>query len=150
MNKQAFTFLSLFTLILMFSIYYILLPTSNDVVVSNIENNAIERLESSYKEKVNSLNNIQDDIISSSDATILKKESAINDKQKFESITKNENKIKEILLELGVDSCFVEINDYNIRVVIKGNKEDYDVLKIMNGIYEHNFDEYLVEIKFMN
>ena len=48
MNRQAITFLTLFSLILVLSIYYILLPpenTVNEVAVNNQEISQIEALQ---------------------------------------------------------------------------------------------------------
>ena len=48
MNRQAITFLTLFSLILVLSIYYILLPpenTANEVAVNNQEVSQIEALQ---------------------------------------------------------------------------------------------------------
>ena len=56
MNKQAFTFLTLFSLILVLSIYYIMLPpSSNQEVVTNTQT-TIEQLQQQLNKKRDNIN----------------------------------------------------------------------------------------------
>lgn len=152
MNKQAITFLSLFTLILVLSIYYLVVPPiENDVNVSSKEVNNIDvlqkEIDSNHQENINNNN----DVIAS--ATSSKKEinEALSSIEKTNEQIKIEKNIKASIKSLGYDNCAVEINQNKLKVVImkknSTSKDANEIIKLINGQFK---DKYYIEVKFID
>ncbi|MEG0365632.1 MAG: SpoIIIAH-like family protein [Coprobacillus sp.] len=151
MNKQAFTFLTLFSLILVLSIYYIMLPpVSNDKSVSKTEN-TIQQLQEQLEKK-------RDDIISKNNQIIAKESStsdSINKALETISETKNmgekEKKIVDKIKELGFQDAYVEIDNLTVKVtVLKKDATQSDASKVIKEILKLVGNEYQVEVKFIS
>ena len=105
MNKQAFTFLTLFSLILVLSIYYIMLPpSSNQEVVTNTQT-TIEQLQQQLNKK-------RDDIIAKNNE-IIAKESSTSDSinEALETISETKNLGEK---EKSIVNCAGSRNDNRI------------------------------------
>jgi len=151
MNKQAFTFLTLFSLILVLSIYYIMLPPTNkDEVVTNTQS-TIEQLQEQLDKK-------REDIISKNNQIIAKESStsdSINEALETISETKNlgekEKSIVTKIKELGYEEAYVEIENKTIKVTIsKKDANQSDASKVIKEILNLVGEEYQVEVKFIS
>ncbi|MEG0275501.1 MAG: SpoIIIAH-like family protein [Coprobacillus sp.] len=151
MNKQAFTFLTLFSLILVLSIYYIMLPpVSTDNSVSKTENVIVQLQEQLDKKR--------DDIISKNNQIIAKESStsdSINKALETISETKNmgekEKKIVDKIKEMGFADAFVEIDNQTIKVtVLKKDATQADASKVIKEVLKLSGNEYQVEVKFIS
>ena len=118
MNKQAFTFLTLFSLILVLSIYYIMLPPASQTEVVQNEQSTIEQLQ-------NQLDKKREEIISKNNEIIAKESStseSINEALETISETKNlsekEKSIVSKLTELGYQESYVEIDNQTVKITI--------------------------------
>lgn len=150
MNKQAFTFLTLFSLILVLSIYYIMLPPvpQNEVVTQS--QSTIEQLQDQLDKKRN-------DIISKNNQIIAKESStsdSINEALETISETKNkgeqEKKIVDKIKELGYQDAFVEIDQSTIKItVLQKEATQSDASKVIKAVLELVGDQYQVEVKFI-
>ena len=69
MNKQAITFLSLFSLILVLSIYYIMLPSQDTQTSTNNDLNTIEELQTALDQKRDQIIAENNDIIAKESST---------------------------------------------------------------------------------
>lgn len=157
MNKQALTFLSLFSLILMLSIYYILLPPIDVVlpVDGQIEQNGVEvidfqvlreNLASLRDEEVASYN----EIISSSTSSLDQISDALNKISTVNTRVDIEKKLTESIKQLGYDDVFIEISDQIARISIQNKKGTTDeVTVIINTAYNQLDSKYLIEVKFV-
>ena len=150
MNKQAFTFLTLFSLILVLSIYYIMLPpTSNEDVVTTTKS-TITQLQEQLDKKRN-------DIISKNNEIIAKESStsdSINEALETISETKNlgekEKSIVAKIKEMGYLDAYVEIENQTIKVtVLKKDAAQSDASKVIKEILNLVGDQYQVEVKFI-
>ena len=150
MNKQAFTFLTLFSLILVLSIYYIMLPpSSNQEVVTNTQT-TIEQLQQQL--------NKRDDIIAKNNEIIAKESStsdSINEALETISETKNlgekEKSIVAKIKELGYQDVYVEIDNQTIKVtVLKKDATQSDASKVIKEVLKLVGDNYQVEVKFIS
>lgn len=150
MNKQAFTFLTLFSLILVLSIYYIMLPpTSNQSVVTNTKS-TITQLQEQLDKKRN-------DIISKNNEIIAKESStsdSINEALETISETKNlgekEKSIVAKIKDMGYKDAYVEIENQTIKVtVLKKEATQSDASKVIKEILNLVGDNYQVEVKFI-
>lgn len=151
MNKQAFTFLTLFSLILVLSIYYIMLPpTSQQETVTNTTT-TIQQLQQQLDKK-------REDIISKNNEIIAKESStsdSINEALETISETKNlgekEKSIVAKVKELGYQDAYVEIEGQTIKVtVLKKEATQSDASKVIKEILNLVGDDYQVEVKFIS
>lgn len=158
MKRQVVAFISLFSLVLVLSVYYVMLPfstsgldqvvntqieSSSDLYYSSLETNKTE----SYEEFVNS----QNEIIASAEASNEEKANAllaIENKNKQKEL---ENKITAELKEIGYEKVFVEINKETVIVIVsKLDETKNDVAKIINVVFKTVGVNVFVEVMFKN
>lgn len=158
MKRQVVAFISLFSLVLVLSVYYVMLPfstsgldqvvntqieSSSDLYYSSLETNKTE----SYEEFVNS----QNEIIASAEASNEEKANAllaIENKNKQKEL---ENKITAELKEIGYEKVFVEINKETVTVIVsKLDETKNDVAKIINVVFKTVGVNVFVEVMFKN
>ena len=119
MNKQAITFLSLFTLILVLSIYYLLVPP------------------------------IDQGDTASSKASEKEISTALTSNEKTKAIIKNEKDICQLLTDKGYKECFCEIDGEHMKVVVKlKDATSKDANKIIKLIH-NKYNGYIIEVKFV-
>lgn len=152
MNKQAITFLSLFSLILVLSVFYILLPPVEDNEVTVIQEQTSEvaamqeQLNSSREELVTNSNSI----IASSSSSSQDIENALEDIANTKTIVAKEAEILELLIAAGYTNAYVEINETNIIIVVeKENASSSDANAIIKLIMNEYGQTYQIEVKFV-
>lgn len=137
MNKQNLWFITLFSIILVLSIYYISMPSNileeytsntsnnNDTTVSEItpQTSLVALRVASDEELLNNINNLQN-TITDKEKTVAEKNNAYE-----ELMTLNENKgleenIESKLKEKFEYDSFVKINKDQINIVISSSKHD--------------------------
>lgn len=170
MNKQALAFLTMFSLVLMLSVYYVTLPSDSTSVMSE-DGKTSEKVNSDTDKENTSQENttkqdeaakLQDEInqkketeLNSSSQVVADKDSKEEDKQNALSTmdeVKNEqqmqNQIKEALTKEKLNTA-VEIKDTTCTITIFDTKEDKKiaakVMNIANGMTQNN---YLIEVVF--
>lgn len=154
MNRQAITFLTLFSLILVISIYYILLPPEGDtseVSVNNPQLSQIEILKQNLENERSELISKNNDIIASSESDSDKIASALASVSEAKETAVLEAKITKIINDAGFKNAFVEVENKTIKVVIDKKKADSkDASEIIKTVMEKTKNEYHVEIKFIS
>lgn len=164
-NKKNIWFLTLFSLILVLSIYYITMPNDllltsvdtkgdieSDEVVSEISESTIlvalrVEDEESYLEELETLKNI----LNSKDASVKEKNNAY-EQMKSLNINKSEQQKLEsdIKKEFNLNS-FVKIDGNQVRVVVDSNKHD---TKLANNIIrkiQNNYEnDMYISVKFQS
>lgn len=166
-NKQSLWFLTLFSLILVLSVYYLTMP--NDLLVSNnskikeaktektskeIETTLKEsellvtmrvNLESEREEKIKDLRST----LTNEEASSEEKNSAYEQIKYITNLTSQESSLEEkIKKEFGIDS-FINIDNNNIKVV--AIKKDHDVNlanSIMKAIQSEFENKMSITIQF--
>ena len=137
MNKQNLWFITLFSIILVLSIYYISMPSNileeytsnnsnnNDTTVSELtpQTSLVALRVASDEELLNNINNLQN-TITDKEKTVAEKNNAYE-----ELMTLNENKgleenIESKLKEKFEYDSFVKINKDQINIVISSTKHD--------------------------
>lgn len=134
MNRQLVAFLSLFSLVLVLSVYYVMMPSNNNTIdntqeVSGIlikdnrtlyfETLDLER-EQSHKEYIDSMIDVYEGV--STEYTLEEAYININNRNK---IIKDEEKVKSLLKSMGYASCYVEINNLDsIKVLVYSEKKE--------------------------
>ena len=152
-NKKNLWFLTLFSLILVLSIYYITMPTellvtnnsenieNNNIVETNIEETSIIEVLKT-EDTTNTL-----DEINKLKETIANKETTTEDKNKAFDTLKTLNQIssKEELLEEKIKTThnldsFIKIDDDQIRVVIDSDEHSNTIANNIMKTVQSNFD----------
>lgn len=152
MRKQAITFLSLFTLILVLSIYYLLVPPveEEEVTVSSQQTSTIDILQEELDQSHESSISENNDVIASAKSSQEEIDTALSSITKTKEIMKKEQEIVNLLKKDGYKECYVEMNDSNIKVVVNlkdGTSKDAN--KIIKAIHQYLNDIYDIEVKFV-
>ena len=149
MNKQALAFISMFTLVLMLSIYYVSLGTDtsnltpvNDVVhvmaLMNEKNN-----EEKEEEKLQLKNALSDP-----DASEDKKKEVLLKLEQLEDAKKLEENLSSVLTEQSIKNV-IQVKDNIIQVNVFEQQKNYEnASKIMNIIYEKIKPNQAIELVF--
>ena len=150
MNKQAITFLSLFTLILVLSIYYLLVPPiDQDDTVSKKSLSRIEILQSELNKNHENKINDNNTVMASSKASEKEISTALTSNEKTKAIIKNEKDICQLLTDKGYKECFCEIDGGHMKVVVKlKDATSKDANKIIKLIH-NKYNGYIIEVKFV-
>ena len=158
MNKQLVAFLSMLSLVLVLSVYYVMLPfenvpTTNSKNVSSIitttddayfaslaaeqDNNYDLLFEENYK------------ILCESTYTQEEKVEALETISQLETKRHKESEIRDLILGNGHPSCFIEIKDDSIYVFIKSTtKTKTEIVNIM-GLVDTIIPSKYVYVKFV-
>ena len=158
-NKQKLWFLTLFSLILVLSVYYVTMP-SNLLSVSDIkedttptinieETNMLDVLKEENNEHVAKEIESLRKIIVNTDTPIEEKNIAYEKIQKLEENKGKEEKIVSLIKEkLGFDT-YVEIKNAKVNVVVSNKEHSYkianDIIKLVSSSF--NSDK-SVTVKF--
>ena len=162
MNKQLVSFLSLFSLVLVLSIYYVMLPFkgSNDFAGNNGDLpiiNEIEDPSESYfasleiqkSESYKELLDAQKDILASANATIEEKVVALEEINRLEEMMVKEKDTVTAILEAGYPAAYVENYDQGIKVVVyKEDATKLDAATVMALVIEEFGFELMPEVSF--
>lgn len=166
-NKQSIWFLTLFSLILVLSVYYITMP--NELLITNNsdqsanekaeetsvvvkESEIITALRVEAEEKRTAEIDELNAILNNSEASVEDKNNAFEKIKDLNSIKGKEqiveNKIKE---KFELDS-FVKIDDGNqVRIVISGKEHDVELANnIMRSVQEEFDTKMYISVKFQN
>ena len=155
MNRQLVAFLSMFSLVLVLSIYYVLMPgkdNSEPVVnlVTEGEDPYFETILLEQEENYNALISEQYEIVSSSEYTNAEKAIALETIAKVQETMENEKAIREIITEAGYPSAFVELHDDNSAYVltISETKSKLEVAQIIYYVQDFLDKDILVTVAF--
>lgn len=152
-NKRSIWFMTLFSLIIALTVYYITIP--NDKIIENkpvinIEESTILtalRVESD-KEMESMMNDLRL-ILSSIESSSEEKNKAYEQLKQLNITRGEEEKLEQIIKTKFNLNSFIKITDDQIRVVILSNKHDNKLAQdIMNNI-QSNYETYkYISIKF--
>jgi len=146
MRKQALAFFTMFSLILMLSIYYITLPKESNTtkqyesVISSLDETKDENREDKLITNEN--------IIADANTSIRDKEDAIIENEQIKENIKKEEEISQKITTLGYENS-VEINEQTIKISILNKKENDDIaISVMQEVYKSVGKTYLIEVSF--
>jgi len=155
MNKKVVTFLSLFSLVLILSIYYVISPfgetnppdTNVNLVVEEENDAYFASLEVTKEENYQNYIEEMNAIIASSEHSNEEKKEALENIENRKTIKELEKKTINELKEQGYNFVFMEVAKQDIFVIVKYKEfKNEDAAKIMSTIYK-NFDKnYMIEI----
>lgn len=162
MNKQNLWFLTLFSLILVLSIYYITMP--NDLLLANKDSevvtngNVTSEVEevssliamrvSLEEERQNEMDVLQEQLVSEEVSGEEKNNAYEKLKYLNELQGKEEKHEKAIKKEFGID-CFVKIDNSNINIVCVSDKHDSTLANnIMRSVQKDYKSKMFITVKF--
>ena len=148
-NKNGVWFVTLFSLVLVLSIYYITMPTEllitkeKDKVLPTVK---VEESDALLSLKVSKNKDIDDEIdalkkiISSSDATIEDKNNAFERIKQLNQVRSEEDTLEDkIKTKYKLDSA-VKIDNDNINVVIKSEDSNTEVANNIMRLIQENYE----------
>lgn len=158
MNRQALAFLTLFSLILMLSVYYVTLPPDATSVMSEQDQqpkeeiseneNARTSLQEEADKKKDEEINKNSNIVSSPDNSDADKQKALETIDQLKDAKALQDEIVKALSDAGYMAA-VEINDQTCIVSIFEQEESKELAKsIMKLVNSKVKDQYLVEVTF--
>ena len=150
-NKQKMWFITLFSLILILSVYYITMPNemlttksmlkdgdSKNVAVETVSN-PLDVLQVELDEERVAKINEYNTILTNAKSTTDEKNSAYDGLKNIDKIKALESKIKEnIKKELKLDA-FIKIDNNNISVVIRNSDHNYSLANKVMRIVQKEF-----------
>ncbi len=162
MNKQNLWFLTLFSLILVLSVYYITMPNelllsnkNKETVTSTKVNEIIENVSplvamrvSLEEERQNEMDVLQEQL--TNEATSGEEKNNAYEKLRYlnELPGKEEKHEKEIKKEYGID-CFVKIDNNNINSVCISDKHDSTLANNIMRLIQKSYDKKMyITVKF--
>ena len=166
-NKRSLWFLTLFSLILVLSVYYITMPSelliatnngtnkkkTEEVSVTKEEKESAELVASRVESEEKMLDKISQlkKILTDSKATTEEKNKAFEELQNINKTRSEEEKIeKSIEDELNLNT-FVSIENNNITVTVDSDKHDNKIANSIMRNVQKNFDTQMkITIKFKN
>lgn len=162
-NRRLISFLSLFSLVLVLSIYYVLVPVSNatlnesgvnngeDSIVSVIdgEDAYFESLELAKVSKLNSDIDELNGIVASSSATMEEKVNALEMIAQKNKKIKEENALKQAIKESGYNNAYVEYEDNTVKILVsKKEATKSDAVNIIKLAYNKLGNSYVPSVSF--
>ena len=151
MNKQAITFLSLFSLILVLSIYYIMLPSQDTQTSTNNDLNTIEELQTALDQKRDQIIAENNDIIAKESSTSESISKALETISETKELKDKEKEILTLIQNAGYQDVYVEIDGKLVQVtIIKKDATNTDANNVIKTVLQSLGDEYQVEVKFVN
>ena len=166
-NKKNVWFLTLFSLILVLSVYYITMPsellmtTNNNYVeptantieptVTVEESNILTALRVEKEEQVsNELEELQT-ILVNAEATTEEKNNAYEKIKNINNVRTEEEKLEKQITEKYELKSFIKITGDQIRVVVASDKHDTTIANnIMRTIQENYDTQKYISVKFQN
>lgn len=164
MNKQNLWFLTLFSLILVLSVYYITMP--NDLLLSNNNSEVVTNTDDSLvinevsslvamrvsleEERQNEMDVLQEQL--TSEAVSGEEKNNAYEKLKYlnELQGKEEKHEKTIKKEYNKD-CFVKIDNSNINIVCISDKHDSTLANNIMRLVQKSYDNKMfITVKFQN
>lgn len=161
-NRRLISFLSLFSLVLVLSVYYVLVPVNNVVIeengnvsedsfvsVTDGEDAYFESLELAKVSKVNDDMDELTQVVASSASTIDEKIAALEMIETMKRMSREEEKIKKSILEAGYSNAYVEYEDKVVNVVVaKKDANKSDAATIIKLVYSSVGVSYMPSVSF--
>jgi len=162
-NRRLISFLSLFSLVLVLSIYYVLVPVNNatlnnagvgdgdDSVVSvtDGEDAYFENLELAKVSKLTSDIDELNQIVASSSSTMEEKVNALEMIAQKNKMSKEEEALKKVIKEAGYSNAYVEYEDNVVNILVaKKDATKSDAVTIIKLAYEKLGNSYTPSVSF--
>lgn len=157
MNRQLVAFLSMFSLVLVLSIYYVLMPgTASEKtepvidLVTEANDPYFETILLEQEENYNEIIEEQYQIVSSSEYSNSEKVIALETIAKIQETMENEKAIRDIIIDAGYPSAFVELYEDSSAYVltISKTKTKLEVAQIIYYVQDFLNSDINVTVSF--
>ena len=165
MKKQVISFLALFGLVFVLSIYYVLLPTNLFIKSNNIDDNKVINVNMTVDERSNlffatlnsKLNKKHNDtiynyesIVASSSQSNEEKETALNNLSFEYKIIQSEEQIVSLIKEKGYTNAYVEYQEDMIKVIVQAQSlNNEEAAMIISLVIESSIGNLLPEVEYV-
>lgn len=162
-NRRLISFLSLFSLVLVLSIYYVLVPVNNATLDGGVSDNGgdevvsvtdgedayFENLELAKVSKFNDDIGELNQIVASSSSTMEEKVSALEMIANKKKLNKEEQLLKQAIKEAGYTNAYVEYEDSTVKILVsKKDATKSDAVTIIKLAYEKLGNSYTPSVSF--
>ena len=152
-NKKSIWFMTLFSLIIVLSVYYITIPKEinyeNKPVVKIEESTILTALRVQADKEMESMMNDLRFILSGIDTTSEEKSNAYDKLKELNIIRGKEEKLEEMIKKTYNSTSFVKINDDQIRVVVLSDNHDSKIADNIMKSIQSEFETYkYISVKF--
>ncbi len=159
-NKQKMWFLTLFSLILILSVYYITMPSEILMTSKNKENKTEEKVtitESDYltalqvekDEERQSLSAEYNEILTNKEATVEEKNNAYDGLKKIDELKAKEEELKNKIKKVHKIDAFIKIDNNAVSVTVIKKEHNYSLAnEIMRTVQEEFKDKVYISVKF--
>lgn len=162
-KKQKLWFLTLFSLILILSVYYITMPTESLAVSKNNESAEEKEVINVTEEDILTALQIEIDderaalaaeyneVLTNKETTTEEKNNAYSGLKELDKIKAKEEELENKLKEKFKLDSFIKIDSSSISVTIKKKEHDYSLAnKIMRSLQEEFNEKMYISVKFKN
>lgn len=160
-NKQKLWFLTLFSLILVLSVYYITMPSdllNTKEVINDNENNIITNITNedslsilrvmSEEERLEEIEDLKV-ILNDEKSTTDEKNNAYEKMKIIEETKSKESALENIIKEKFNLTAFIKIKNNQIKVVIESTEHSYELANnIIKSIQEEYDEKVFISVKF--
>lgn len=160
-NKQKLWFLTLFSLILVLSVYYITMPSdllNTKEVINDNENNIITNITNedslsilrvmSEEERLEEIEDLKV-ILNDEKSTTEEKNNAYEKMKIIEETKSKESALENIIKEKFNLTAFIKIKNNQIKVVIESTEHSYELANnIIKSIQEEYDEKVFISVKF--
>ena len=156
-NKKNLWFLTLFSLILVLSVYYVTMPnelllTNNSKTVNKTEDTKKEEVVVNESDLLTSLRVESDEevskeiedlksVIADSKSSVEEKNNAFDKMKSLNNVKAEEEKLQNKIKEELKLSSFVKKTEDNIKVVIKSGKHDVELANKIMRLIQSDYDK---------
>ena len=165
-NKRNLWFLTLFSLILVLSVYYVTMPSEllvsnngnyvmetskeeDDVVVSTTSSSILTALRIEAEEKVSAELDELQSILVDSNASSDDKNNAYEKIKSINNLRNEEEKLEKEIMDSYSLKSFVKIDGDQIRVVVESSNHDSGVANNIIRLIQQNYDtDKYISVKF--
>ena len=160
-NKQKMWFLTLFSLILILSVYYITMPSeilmttnknSKDKIDKKVvitESDYLTSLQVEKDEERQALSAEYNEILTNKESTLEEKNNAYDGLKKMDEIKAKEENIKNKIKKEYKLNSFVKIDNNTVNIVIPDDKHDYSLANNIMRLVQKEFENKVyVSVKF--
>lgn len=160
-KKQNLWFLTLFSLILVLSVYYLTMPSSlfstnnskgtKDENVSVQESDILTALRVESEDERDEMRKEFKMVLTNIEATVEEKNNAYEQLKLLDVVKGREEELEALIKEKFKLSSFVKIDDDQIRIVIASDKHNTELANnIMRSIQEKFDDKMYISVKFQS
>lgn len=164
-NKKNLWFLTLFSLVLVLSVYYVTMPsellvTNNGKVTNNEEKKSSGEVNVNESDIITSLRVASDtqtlqemdvlkQILTNTDISVEEKNSAFEELKLLNQLKGKEEKLEDLIKTTYNIASFVKIDDDQIRIIVESDDESASLANnIMKTVQNEFQDKMYISVKF--